>query len=460
MIPVVEPEEMRAIDAASPIGLDALIERAGAAVARAALDELGGGYGRRVVVVEGPGNNGADGRVAARLLRARGVRVLEVGAREVADGAALPACDLVIDAAYGTGFRGTYEPPSAGGATVVAVDVPSGPAARADLTVTFAALKPSLVFDDGGRAGEVRVVDLGLDVSSARAHVVEAADVLGRLPRRPRSAHKYLAAVAVVAGSPGMTGAATLVSRAVLRSGSGYCRLGVPGADVAALAPTEVVGVPLPAEGWADAALAACDRMRALALGPGLGRAATTGEAVRRVVAEAPVPVVVDADGLFALDPSARLRPDVVLTPHDGEFARLTGAPPPPGAERMAAVRALAARLGCVVLLKGPVTVVADPSGQVLLSPLGPPALATAGTGDVLTGVVAAFLAQGLAPLEAAGLAAAAHGAAARSGHRVGLIASDLLDLLPAFLSGSLVPSGRSAALRGPFRSPDGTTEP
>jgi NAD(P)H-hydrate epimerase len=443
---VVTPEEMRAIDAASPVGLEALIERAGAAVARVALEELGGAYGRRVVVVCGKGNNGADGRVAARLLRARGVRVVELGADEAA-GAELPACDLVVDAAYGTGFRGSYAAPDAGGALVVSVDVPSGPEVRADVTVTFGALKPSLVFDPDGRAGAVLLEDLGLDVSSARVREVEPSDVLGRLPRRPRSAHKYLAAVAVVAGSPGMSGAAALVSQAVLRAGSGYCRLGVPGADVGTVAPSEVVSVALPATGWAPDALAACDRMKALAIGPGLGRSDATGDDVRAVVAAAAVPVVVDADGLFALGSvdeaaavvASRSAP-TVLTPHDGEFTRLAGAAPPEGAERLDAVRDLAARVGAVMLLKGPVTVVAAPDGRVLLARQGTPALATAGTGDVLTGVVAAFLAAGLAPLEAAAFAATAHGAAARAGHRVGLVASDLLDLLPRFLSGEGAP--------------------
>jgi NAD(P)H-hydrate epimerase len=439
VIPVVTPDEMRAIDGAAPEPFEVLVERAGAAVARVALEELGGAYGRRVVVVCGKGNNGADGRVAARLLRARGVRVVELDAASVP--AVLPPSDLVIDAAYGTGFHGTYEAPDAGDAVVVAVDVPSGDV-QADVTVTFAALKPSLLFG-GGAAGAVLVEDIGLDVSSARAHVVEPADVLDRLPRRAADAHKYAAAVVVVAGSPGMTGAASLTSRAVLRSGSGYCRLGVPGATVSALAPSEVVAVELAAEGWSDAALAACDRMRALAIGPGLGRSTKTVNAARRVIAESPVPAVIDADGLFALgsvddalEVLGRRSAPAILTPHDGEFARLAGTPPPAGVERVDAVRALAARLGATVLLKGPVTVVADPSGQVLLSRLGTPALATAGTGDVLTGVVAAFLAAGLSPLEAGGLGATAHAVAALGGHRVGLVAGDLPDLVATFLSG------------------------
>lgn len=435
---------MRAIDAASPVGLQGLIRRAGAAVARVALEELGGAYGRRVVVVVGKGNNGADGRVAAALLRARGVRVVEIAADEAA-GSVLPACDLVIDAAYGTGFRGAYDAPDPGGAPVLSVDVPSGEAVRADVTVTFAALKPSLVFDEAGRAGAVVLEDLGLDVSSTRQWVVEPPDVLARLPRRRRDAHKYAAAVAVVAGSPGMTGAASLTSRAVLRAGSGYCRLATPGVDVATMAPSEVVAVPLPARDWAAGALAATEKMKALAVGPGLGRATATQSDVRRLVAEAPVPVVVDADGLFALGSveeaagvigARRTSSGVVLTPHDGEFARLAGEPPPEGVERIGAVRDLAERLGAVVALKGPVTVVADPTGDVRFSRAGTRALATAGTGDVLTGVLAAFLAQGLAPLDAAALAACAHGTAARRGPAVGLIASDLLELLPEFLGG------------------------
>jgi NAD(P)H-hydrate epimerase len=262
------------------------------------------------------------------------------------------------------------------------------------------------------------------------------------LPRRDRDAHKYAAAVAVIAGSPGMAGAASLTSRAVLRAGSGYCRLGVPGADVSTIAPSEVVAVELPAEGWSDAALAAGDRMRALAIGPGLGRSTKTVNATRRVIAESPLPIVIDADGLFALGSAGdavevlrRRSAPSILTPHEGEFARLAGSAPPPGAERIDAVRDLAARLGVTVLLKGPVTVVADPTGQVLISRLGTPALATAGTGDVLTGVVAAFLASGLSALEAGGLAATAHAVAALGGHRVGLVAGDLPDLVASFLS-------------------------
>src|SRR5437016_4613395 len=322
---------MKAIDAAAPEPVEVLIQRAGWAVARAALRELGGAYGRRVVVIAGKGNNGNDGRAAAAFLEQRGVRVAVYAAGEAPS--VLPPCDLVIDAAFGTGFRGEYDPPDPVGARVLAVDVPSGPRARADVTVTFAALKPVLLVGDGAtRAGRVEVADIGLDTSSARMHVVEDGDVVRLYPRRQREAHKWQTAVYVVAGSPGMLGAATLVSQAALRAGSGYVRLGIPGGDPARLPPSEVVGSSLPADGCVDDA------------------------------------------------------------------------------------RRLAARTGAIVLLKGSTTVVANPAGEVLLAASGSPRLATAGTGDVLSGVIGGFLAAGMDPMAAAVLGAHVHGRAASRG--------------------------------------------
>jgi len=187
VIPVVTPAEMRAIDEAAPEPVDVLIERAGEATFRAALDLLGGTYGRHVVLVAGKGNNGADGRSAARRLRRRGVRVVVLDATALP--ADLPDADLLIDAAYGTGFRGDWTPPPAPpGAAVLAVDIPSGVDGltgqahgapwRADVTVTFAALEPGLLLRDGpDLAGDVRLADIGLDTTSARIHVVEPADV-------------------------------------------------------------------------------------------------------------------------------------------------------------------------------------------------------------------------------------------------------------------------------------------
>ncbi|MDQ1394937.1 MAG: ADP-dependent NAD(P)H-hydrate dehydratase / NAD(P)H-hydrate epimerase [Acidimicrobiaceae bacterium] len=439
MIPVLTGEEMKAVDQAASEPVDVLVQRAGAAVARAALAILGGSYGRRVVVVAGKGNNGADGRAAAVLLERRGVRVTVVDA--AAGLKVLPPADLVVDAAYGTGFRGAYEPPDPGSAPVLAVDVPSGAQLRADTTVTFAALKPVLLLGDGpDRAGAVKVADIGLDVRSARMFLVEDADVAGRLRPRPRNAHKWQSAVYVAAGSPGMQGAPMLVARAAMRAGAGYVRLGVPGGDPGQAPPSEVVALPLPSVGWDVAVRPELERCRALVVGPGLGRSDDTTAAVRALVATAPVPAVVDADGLNALGgPSevagvvSRRHAATILTPHEGEFARLAGQPV--GDDRVEDVRRLAARTGAIVLLKGSTTVVASPGGEVLFAMAGSPRLATAGTGDVLAGVVGAFLAQGLSPFLAAALAAHAHGRAAGLGYRHGLVAGDLPDLIARWLS-------------------------
>jgi len=449
---VLTPEEMGVVDAEHPEPVGVLIGRAGAAVARAALSMLGGAYGRRVAVVAGKGNNGADGREAARRLRRQGVRLAVLDAADAPS--RVPPCDLVVDAAYGTGFRGRWTPPDPGGAPVLAVDLPSGldaltgegrgpvlPAAR---TVTFAALKPGLVLGAGpDLAGRVEVADIGLDVGRARAWLVEDADVAQWLPVRTRGSHKWRAAVWVVAGSPGMTGAATLASRAAQRAGAGYVRLSTPGGSPGEGAPVEAVGTALPASDWAAEVLGDLDRFGAVVVGPGLGREEGTAAEVRWLVQRCGVPVVVDGDGLSALGGWALAgdAPDVsggvtgattVLTPHDGEFERLAGHPP--GPDRLDAARGLAAARGCTVLLKGPTTVVAAPDGRVLLSRTGDPRLATAGTGDVLSGVIAALLASGLEPFEAAAAGAHLHGRAAHLGWRRGLVAGDLPDLLPAAL--------------------------
>ena len=438
MIPVVTPAEMREIDAGAPEPVDTLIERAGAAVARVAFDVLGGSYGRRVVVVSGKGNNGADGRVAARRLAARGVRVTTIDASMAPS--VLPPADLVIDAAYGTGFRGDYVAPDPGDAFVLAVDVPSGMDAltgaaadgsvRADATVTFAALKPGLLYDRGEHAGVVTVVDIGLDVSGATAHLVEPADVAA--PSRPRDAHKYHASVAIVGGSPGMTGAPALCARAAFRAGAGYVRLAVPGGEPAGAAPTEAVSVDIARHGWGAGIGAIADRMKALALGPGLGRGEQVAADVNDAIANGALPTVIDGDGLHAIRGPVQ-HPAVVCTPHEGEYRALTGNPV--GDDRLADVRALASTLGVTVLLKGSTTVIASPDGDARLVTTGGPSLATAGTGDVLTGVIAALMAGGLDPLDAAGIGACAHGIAARRAHRGdGLIASDLIDELPGIL--------------------------
>jgi NAD(P)H-hydrate epimerase len=439
VIPILTPAEMKAVDAAAPEPVEVLIARAGAAVARAAIDMMDGAYGRRVVVIAGPGNNGADGRDAARRLERRGARCTIVDPKEPI--AAPPRCDLVIDAAYGTGFHGTWEPPDVGDTPVLAVDIPSGVdgvtgiadghVLWADRTVTFAALKPGLLFADGAeRAGEIVVVDIGLDVAGASAHVVTGDDVAAWLPERRPDAHKYHSAVWVIAGSAGMGGAARLAATAAMRAGAGYVRLSSPGGRPAD-PPTEVVAVELPATGWARVVLDGLERFKAVAVGPGLGRA--SDDEVRRLARDCPLPLVVDGDGLTALGTDLDdLAAGVVLTPHDGEHARLAGAPP--GPDRLAAARALAARAGAVVVLKGEAMVVAAPDGDVLVAANGDARLATAGTGDVLTGVTVSLLAQGLDPLHAAGAAGYLLGAASDIGWRRGLVAGDVAALVPVVL--------------------------
>ncbi|MGY6502774.1 MAG: NAD(P)H-hydrate dehydratase [Acidimicrobiales bacterium] len=445
MIPVVTAEEMGAIDRAAPEPVDELIERAGAAVAHHALALLGGGYGRRVVVLCGPGNNGADGRSAARRLSRRGVRtqVHELGALPDRIG----GVDLVIDAVLGTGARPGFDAPSvADDVPVLAVDLPSGLDSAtgeaadgvlpADLTVTFAALKPGLVLEPGrSRAGRVVVADIGLDTSGAGMWLVEDGDVAGWLPRRSPDTHKWRSAVWVVAGSPGMTGAAHLASRSAQRAGAGYVRLSSPGVADDPQRPTEVVGVALPAEGWHRRVLEDLDRFAALVIGPGLGTGDAAVASVRDLVRQATVPVLVDGDGLSALGRdvttvvSGRQAP-TVLTPHDGEMARLTGADP--GADRVASARDLASSSGAVVVLKGPTTVVAHPEGTVFLVTSGDARLATAGTGDVLSGVIGALLAGGVEPHRAAAAGAHLHGLAGAVGSPHGLVAGDLVDRLPS----------------------------
>ncbi|HET6949808.1 MAG TPA: NAD(P)H-hydrate dehydratase [Acidimicrobiales bacterium] len=457
---VVTPEEMAAVDAEAPEPTEVLVGRAGAAVARHAVGMLGGTYGRRVVVVAGKGNNGADGRDASARLRRRGVRTQVIGATEAPR--RLPPADLVIDAAYGTGFRGEYAAPDPAGAPVLAVDIPSGvagttgqvggAAVAAERTVTFAALKPGLLFHPGrALAGDGVVADIGLDVGRATAAVVEAADVAAWVPPRPPDSHKWRAAVMIAAGSAGMTGAAHLAARAAQRAGAGMVRVASPGLDHDPGLPTEAVGVPVPVAGWDGLVLAQLDRAGALVLGPGLGRSAPTVTAVLQLASSAPVPLVVDGDGLTALGDQAaevlgRRDAPAVLTPHDGEFARLAGHPP--GDDRIAAARALARATGAVVLLKGPTTVVAEPGGWVHLSTAGDARLATAGTGDVLAGIIGALLAQGVAPGPAAAAGAWLHGTAAGEGPVRGLVASDVVAGLPAVLCG----------LPGP--APAGATRP
>lgn len=478
MLPVLTPDEMAECDRltiAAGAAEAVLIDRAAHAVARVARCMLRGTYGRRVVVAAGRGNNGADGRVAADLLRARGcgVDVIDVdrSMSSLGDDArrSLSRAHLLIDAMYGTGMLGRLEGCAAevarraeGVASVLAVDVPSGvngltgstegPAVVADRTVTFAALKPGLLLEPGrSHAGVAEVADIGVDPglspSVLELSVLEAADLDALLPRRHALDHKWTAALMIVAGSRGMTGAGVLAARGAQRAGAGMVVCGLPDGVDGDASYDELVTRALSSTSSgalaADAALsvlADLGRFGALVVGPGIGRNATAFEAARQLIAECPVPVVVDADALHALadDPAvlrvrnAAARPPAVLTPHEGEFRALAGRPV--GSDRVAAARDLAATLGSVVVLKGPATVVVGPSGRALINPTGGPTLATPGTGDVLAGVIGALLARGLEPLEASAAAAWWHGAAADA-LAPGALAGDVAEALPRTLA-------------------------
>ena len=456
MIPVLTPEQMRAADSAaleSVGGGDVFIRRAGHAVARVARIMLGGTYGRRVLVIAGKGHNGDDGRVAAEWLAEWGASVQILDATEVA-GHIIDSfvTDLVIDAAYGIGFRGTWSPPFVLDVPVLAVDIPSGLNALdgtveggvlvADRTVTFAAVKTGMLFGDGpSLCGEIDIVDVGIDpLDDVSTYLVESSDVATWLPPRDRLAHKWDHAVRVIAGSAGMAGAASLVSAAAMRAGAGMVHLSWRGDMNAVTPPTEVVGRALPVQNWAVDIAADINRFAALVIGPGLGRGDDIGTEVRAVLSSCEVPVVIDGDGIGAsVDPGAghsvlvaRTAPTIV-TPHDGEFATLGGN----GLEtdRIAATRDLAARTNCTVLRKGPTTVVADPDGAVYLVATGDERLATAGSGDVLSGVIGAFLARGLSAHEAAAAASFVHGMAGSSCSHEGAIARDVVALISEVLT-------------------------
>ena len=448
--PLYTAAEMRAVEEAYPNYPDSipeLMERAGAAVAREAMRAFPAA--RSFACVCGGGSNGGDGRVAAGVLREAG---------HVADETEedLDRYDVVVEALFGTGFSGTPRPEAseliervnAAHGHVVAVDVPSGVdastgevagvAVDADLTVTFHAPKVGLAVAPGRfHAGQVVVADIGLERSSTsiRRALPELLDVV---PRRSARDTKYSSgSVLVVGGQRGTTSAACLAAMAALRADAGYATLAVPAdalpaAEALALEPVKLAWSD---EGAADVLEEAATRASALAIGPGLGRSDARRALVRELLERIELPAVVDADGLFGLEPVERTAA-TVLTPHAGELARLLQRDSAwVGAHRLEAARTAADRFGATVLLKGADTLVASPGGAVVVCDLGPPALATAGTGDVLTGVVAAFLSKGLDGVTAAAAAAVAHGRAATlSEHAAGLVAGDLLELLPAAL--------------------------
>jgi len=434
--PLYTAEEMRAAEAGHDV--DAMMQRAAAAVA----DEVMRRWpdARRIAIHAGGGANGGDGRIAGELLVAAG--------REVVD----ERPDVIVDALLGTGMKGAprdetarvIEEINGSGVPVVAVDIPSGvdastgevagAAVRADVTVTMHGRKVGLAVAPGRfLAGEVVVAEIGL-ISGETGHALVTAAILDEVPRRSSRDNKYTSGhVLVVGGSRGMTGAAALAARAAFRADAGYVTVCVPEESVPVLEGLVVEAVKRPLQHVDEAA----SRADALAVGPGLGRDKEAKQLVLRVLAEVALPAVVDADALFELEPGDWPAPRV-LTPHEGELGRLLGRDSKEiAAHRLASVREAAEKFNAVVVLKGEDSLIATPGSGVLVCALGLPSLATAGTGDVLTGITAAFLAKGMEPQRAAAAACAAQQLASRAAsQRYGLVASDVIEALPSVLAG------------------------
>ncbi|HZQ65230.1 MAG TPA: NAD(P)H-hydrate dehydratase [Gaiellaceae bacterium] len=437
LAPLYTAQEMKAAEAGHDV--PTLMERAGRAVAEEALRRFPDA--RSFGAVCGGGANGGDGRIAVDVLRQAGRE-----AREGLEG------EVLIDALFGTGFRGEPRPEAAAlieamnasGKPIVAVDLPSGvdadtgeiagAAVRAAVTVTMHARKVGLEVAPGRfHAGDVVVANIGLESRDTDARLVTP-EILRRVPSKRPEDNKYTAgAVLVVGGSPGMTGAVCLSASAAFRADAGYVTVCAPRESLGVIEARLLEAVKRPVEEVFDV----LPRHRALALGPGLGRGDEQRALVRRLLEETELPAVVDADALFGLQPFTRSAP-TVLTPHSGELGRLLGRDSAwVDAHRLEAVAEAAERFGCVCLLKGADTLVAAPDGVgdgVLVCPLRHPSLATAGSGDVLTGVTAAFLAKGLDARVAAAAAAMACDEAAGLGPDRGLVASDVVELLPQAL--------------------------
>ncbi len=459
--PLYTADEMRAAEArypGYPGSAPELMERAGAQAARVAQVEFREAV--RWTVVCGGGANGGDGRIMAEHLESAGKKVRLVDAKAGATDLGEP--DVIVDALFGTGFSGSPRDGAveliarinASPAAVFAIDLPSGvdastgeiagAAVRAEATVTFHGRKAGLVIAPGRfHAGKVHVADIGLEHTDTALRLATA-ELLRWVPRRREGDNKYTAGhVLVVGGSRGLTGAPSLVALAAMRADAGYVTVAVPASSLPVLEQRLLEAVKRPlaeddgivAASAAETVLELAREASSLAIGPGLGRGDGPTELVRRVLGEAELPVVADADALFALEPAEWAGPRV-LTPHEGELARLLGRESAEiAAHRLASVRDAAERFGCVVLLKGADTLVAAPGGSVIVVSLGLPSLATAGTGDVLTGFVAAFLAKGVEPQRAAAAAAGAQQrAAVEAPQRGGLVAGDLIEALPRVL--------------------------
>jgi len=507
---VVTAEEMKRLDRAAieEYGIPGLVlmENAGRQVVEVIKQVLGNVRGKVVTVFVGKGNNGGDGFVTARHLLNMGVevKVLALADLEEITGDAavnleiwrkmgqkiyslhhgdginivrliLMNTDLIVDAIYGTGFRGkmaekvgrVVEVLNGSGKPIVAVDIPSGleadtgrvngPCIRATNTVTFALPKLGLILEPGADyAGELHVADISIpsvliENKAPQRYLITAELVKEWLPPRPSAAHKgNFGRVVVVAGSRGMTGAAYLVGEAALRAGAGLITVAVPESlhDIMESKLTEVMTVPLPDTGKGSLSRGARQRILdllegadVLALGPGLSTMPEVVTMVRELMPLVRIPCVLDADGLNALAGEAdilrKIQAPVVITPHPGEMARLMGVSTREIQEdRLSVAGKAATTWNVVALLKGARTVVAAPNGAIYINPTGNPGMATGGSGDVLTGVVAALIAQGMEPVHAASAGAYIHGMAGDLGARekgmIGLTAGDIISKLPA----------------------------
>ncbi|MFZ0092159.1 MAG: NAD(P)H-hydrate dehydratase [Solirubrobacteraceae bacterium] len=499
LTPLPDAEQQRAIDAwaIDERGVPSieLMERAGAGLADLVAARVPGG---RVVVVAGKGNNGGDGLVVARRLRdtGRDVEVLLLAAGDELRGdaktnldrlpapaarpfhaAALSGAAAIVDAILGTGFSGEPREPTrsaiaainaaAGDAVVFACDVPSGvdastgevagEAVQAAVTATFHAGKPGLWISPGKScAGDVTVIDIGIPAGAPGRPAIGLIEprALDGIPHRAHASTKFAAgSVLVCGGSTGLTGAPSMACQAAMRAGAGYVTALVPASlnMIFEQRLLEVMSVPLPDDAGAltpaaiDVVLGRTERAETLVLGPGIGRAEQTVELVRELARRADIALLLDADGLFAyagrLGTLAGRSAPTVVTPHAGELGRLLDVPSAEiAAHRLGSTRRAAEEAQAIVVLKGDDTIVAAPDGRAGVSRGGAPALATAGTGDVLSGVIGAYLAKRMDPFAAACAGVFVHARAGQLAAREiateGVIAGDVIELLPRARAG------------------------
>ncbi|NTW05131.1 MAG: NAD(P)H-hydrate dehydratase [Peptococcaceae bacterium] len=482
-----------------------LMENAGLMVSQEALTILSSLQGKTITIFVGKGNNGGDGFVAARHLFNMGadVKVLMVEKQDDSKGDAainqeiwrkmgqkiytvtqneglnaarlfLVKTDLVIDAIFGTGFKGTakdyigqiIESINASGKPVVSVDIPSGveadsgivngPCVRANITVTFGLPKVGLLLEPGASyTGVLKVVDISLPGSlladnHIKCNMIEQKMVKSWFPFRPDYSHKGdFGRVLIVAGSKGMAGAACLAAEAAIRSGAGLVSLTVPESIYASVSAklTEVMVIPVPETTEGTLAKTAvplikklAERADVFAVGPGLSNNPETMGAVRNLIDLIHLPLVLDADGINAFVEHKELlhnfKQPLIVTPHPGEMARLVGCSIDNiQSNRLSEARDWSERLGAVLVLKGARTIIASPDGTAYININGNPGMATAGCGDVLTGIIAGLMAQGMDGITSAAAGVYLHGAAgdesAKRYGMMGLIAGDIIDALP-----------------------------